>query len=280
METLDQQPSKPFTLSLEAIKSLLFEQPSDFQRSYRPIFRANANTPETLPLNVEDELLSGCIKVLRRRHIDPTISYSPYWNRGIEYNEVEVFGTAIQILDLHDAPLPTTVLPPEEDVQTFIDAVKAFPGKAKIPDQLAIALAITKNNLIGAANLCWIATRCMARGAEQRAYPNISMTIEDIRSWNDEVAQFETYTNSGQNEGPGDTYYFWTHVFCAMVFSKRNIRSKVAQAVFGRGTEIMVFAKKKIARTELPVVTDHKEASELGRAIGLVFANLDKVELD
>jgi hypothetical protein len=90
--------------------------------------------------------------------------------------------------------------------------------------------------------------------------------------------QFETYNNSGMNDAPGDNYYFWTHVFGAMAFSEQGLRQVMAQLAFGKGTEIMAFVRKNIARKQ-PNITEHAPASELGRAIGLAFANLDESNL-
>lgn len=261
------------SFAYKSARSLLHNIPDRVGVLYRPIYEQNANSPEGLPLNTEEEILSSILSTIQDRQISSTLSFHPYWNPSISYNPLEVFGATIQSVDLHDAPLPNTVLPPAEDVEAFIKRIKALPHKAKIGEQFTVALDLTDDHLLGAVNLCWIATRVMGRGADQRAYPTIPMDGNAVRQWNDEVAQFETYNNSGQNDAPGDTYYFWTHAFGAMVFSEPGIKQYLGQKAFSKGTDIMAFVRKHIARKQ-PNITDHDPASELGRNIGLALASL------
>jgi hypothetical protein len=239
---------------------------------FRPIYEENARSPELMPLNVEEEILPSIVDMVHERDIAPGFSHRPYWNPAVAYNSAEVFGATVQSFDLHDAPLPVTVLPPEEDVATFIDDIKAKPHKVKVDEQLAVALDITGDDLLGAVNLCWIATRFMARGADQRAYPNIPIDEDALRDWNGQLAQFKTYNNSGKNDGPGDTYYFWTHAFAAIAFANRGVQAKLAQAAFSRGTEIMAFVRKNISIGNQPNITAHDPASSIGRKVGITLA--------
>jgi hypothetical protein len=221
--------------------------------------------------------LPSFIETIRERNIKPIFTHRPYWNTDLAYNSAEVFGAAVQSLDLHDAPLPRTVLPPEEDVIKFIKAVKSTTRKVKLDEQFNIALDITRNDLLGAVNICWIATRFMARGADKRAYPNILMDADTLRDWNGQLAQFKTYNKSGKNDGPGDNYYFWTHAFAAIAFSNRGIRAMLAQSAFSRGTEIMAFVRKNIAQGNQPNITAHDPASRLGREVGLALTRIDEI---
>ena len=285
LQLLAPQEQPPFStvealsFAYESAKSLLQNIPDRPGVRFRPIYVENAKTPEELPLNVEAEILPSFIDTIRARHIRFTRERRPYWNRTIEYNSAEVFGTTVQSLDLHDAPLPRTVLPPEPDIACFIDGIKATSHKVKLNEQLSLALDITNNDLLGALNVCWIGTRFMARGADQRAYPNLPVDAETIRDWNSQVAQFETYNNSGLNDGPGDNYYFWTHAFAAMAFTNRGYQAKMAQIAFSKGTQIMAFVRKNIAKGNQPNITAHDPASILGREIGLALANFDADKL-
>ena len=256
----------------QSARALLHNIPNRPGVIFRPVYEENALTPETLPLNTESEILPSLMQVIEERGIGPEITHRPYWNRNIAYNSAEVFGATIQSLDLHDAELPLTVLPPEEHVAKFIEEVKERPHKLMLHEQLEIALDITDNDLLGETNLCWISTRFMARGADQRAYPGIFVDADTIRDWNTQLAQFETYNNSGKNDGPGDNYYFWTHVFAAMVFHRKGYEAKIAQTAFSRGTQIMAFVRKNIATGNQPNITEHQPASRLGREVGLALA--------
>jgi hypothetical protein len=259
--------------AFECARSLLQNIPDRPGVRFRPVYEKNARSIEELPLNTEQEILPSFIQTLVERGIGHTTERRPYWNRAIEYNSGEVFGTTVQSLDLHDGPLPRTVLPPEEDVARFIDGIKASPRRVKLNEQLNLALDITGNDLLGALNICWIGTRFMARGADQRAYPNIHVDAETILDWNTQVAQFEIYNDSGLNDAPGDNYYFWTHAFAAMAFTDRGMPAKIAQLAFSRGTQIMAFVRKNIAKGNQPNITAHDPASALGREIGLALAH-------
>jgi len=274
---MERQDTKLEQLSFayQSANSLLHNIPDRAGVLFRPIYEENALTPEELPLNVEAEMLSGIMRIAQERDLGTGLSFEPYWSESLRYNPIEVLGATIQSVDLHDAPLPKTVLPPEEDVSTFINGIKGLPEKATIVRQFELALDITGNNLLGAANLAWISTRFMARGADRRAYPNIHVDGAAIRDWNDRLAQFETYNNSGKNDAPGDTYYFWTHMFGAMAFSDHGIEAKIGQLAFSRGTQIMAFVRKHIARKQ-PNITAHQPASALGRQLGLALSSLDQ----
>lgn len=153
---------------------------------------------------------------------------------------------------------------------------KSFPMKrmtATLSEQFIIALSITNGNILGAANLCWISTRLMARGADQRIYPSIVINEMELRQWNEKVARFETREISGKSDGPGDNYYFWTHAFTTMIFSLGGVRAKAAQLAFSKGTKIMMFARNYIARKQ-PNMTSHEPASSLGRKFGLAIVEL------
>ncbi len=264
---------KSIAFAYESARSLLQNIPDRPGVRFRPVYEENARSVEVLPLNTEEEILPSFMQTLAERGIGHSTERRPYWNKAIEYNSAEVFGTTIQSLDLHDGPLPRTVLPPEEDVARFIDGIKSSPRRVKLNEQLNLALDISGNNLLGALNICWIGTRFMARGADQRAYPNIRVDAEAILDWNTQVAQFETYNDSDLNDAPGDNYYFWTHAFAAMAFTDRSYQAKIAQLAFSRGTQIMAFVRKNIAKGNQPNITAHNPASALGREIGLALAH-------
>ena len=102
------------SFAYESAKALLHNIPDRPGVIFRPVYEANALTPETLPLNTEDEILPSFLELLRSRNIRARLPHYPYWNEGITYNSAEVFGATIQSLDLHDAPLPRTVLRPNQ----------------------------------------------------------------------------------------------------------------------------------------------------------------------
>lgn len=254
----------------------------------RPLLNELALFPVKEPLNREEDLFTKFLLILEKRNITNILKdKNPYWLKDTHYNLMEVVGTSIQFIDQHNSSLPKTTLPPAHDIETFINSVLQESKPVTIDRQFDILLDITNNNVIGAANVGMLATRYMARFADQRAYPNLiigdkKFTIktddkditEIMRLWNTKIARFKLYDNSDKNDAIGDIYYFWTHLFAACVLSTDGFEAKAFQKVFERGTDLMIFVKDYIARARNGVVTSHFESSLLGRTIGLSLAYL------
>lgn len=237
---------------------------------YRDVYQSIAATEERGPLNEPENMFYDLVEIIHQRggRLD---DLSPYWLKENAYKPTEVFGTLIQVLDYHNAPLPTTTLPPERDVKKYIQTVLESDHRVTIPQQLEILLEITKNNLVGAANLGCIANRIMARGLDSRAYPSITVQEKELRAWNEKLAQFETYNNNNKSDAPGDTYYFWTQFFSSLYINLyEGLDKHIYDVLFAHGREIMQYVRKTIAST--PINADHYEASMLGRQCGLGIA--------
>lgn len=242
---------------------------------YRPVYDAITSTEPKEPLNREEAILPAFIEIANERNIVmPTRdTLRPYWLPDKEYDVVEIFGTLVQHVDYHRSPLPKTTSPPESDVQEYINRILSKEGKVTLLQQLEELLGMTNNNLLHAVNLGFISSRLMARSLDARAYPNIHVGQEEMLTWNDKIAQFETYGESNLSDGPGDTYYFWTHMFGALFYKYyEGMGKRTYDLAFQHGTPMMKFVRKWFAQT--PITSDHYEASLLGRNIGLAFAEL------
>lgn len=272
--------------ALQASASLFNDKPHYASVRRRPLLFELASTPQTEPLNREEELLQKFSSIVKRRkHGGSDQKRGRYWAEDKPYDLIEVFGTCVQFIDQHNAPLPKTTLPPVQDVEQFINGVLKQDHPVTIDRQFEMLLDITGDSLVGAANVGMLATRYMSRFSDIRAYPNLNIdgtavtpytddedVSEIMRKWNVKVARFETYSN-GRNDGTGDQYYFWTHFFASCLADNESLQGKLFQKTFERGNEIMIFAKDRIAKRG-GVVSSHYEASLLGRNIGLalVFA--------
>lgn len=272
--------------------SLFHDSPSNASIRWRPVLNELASTPPKEPLNreigFESDLLTKFLSIMEKRGIKGLPKNKrPYWMPNTPYDLMEVFGTCIQFIDQHGAPLPRTTLPPRQDVEAFINRIFQEPGPTTIDRQFELLLDITGNDVIGAANIGMMATRYMSRFSDQRAYPALTINgklieqstpdgeIEQImREWSTKMARFETYNDkNGRIDGTGDQYYFWTHFFAACIFDNYTSVGRAFQGVFNKGNEIMIFAKDKIARRG-GTVSNHYEASLLGRHIGLSIGSL------
>lgn len=226
------------------------------------------------PLNYDDGLLLGFSQAFTQGRLvsDRRQLASPYWlKHNTPYNPVEVFLTAVQFLDDHRAPLPQTTLPPEKDVRHFCHFVLSS-GPVGLVQQFNKLLEITKGNAVGAANLGMISSRIYARSGDTRAYPGIQVKAEDVIKWNKSIANFEVYGQGAKSDALGDNYYFWTHFFAASAYRAINTnQAKIFSQLFNHGTEIMTLVRKHIAGQK--TITDHNEASILGRNLGLFIAH-------
>lgn len=248
---------------------------------YKPVYAEIAQSEKVEPLNRQEEITHEFNRILDERDlVIPSGKLQPYWDAGKDYKPLEVFGTLIQFMDYHREDLPTTTLPPEKDVKAYIDHVMATPERVMVPQQFEALLDITGNDLLGATNLGAIASRVMARGLETRAYPNISAKEADMKAWNEKVAQFELDVDRNKNDGPGDTYYFWTHVFGGLYFNQfEGMGHRTYRSSFANGTEIMAMARQWVARS--PINSEHHEASIMGRHIAETLkGHIDVKELE
>lgn len=273
----------PARIAVESCVSLFMESPSNPTVKRKPVYDELARSPIKEPLNRDSTLYPNFLSVLTARQIplDGVLQEkAPYWKTDTEYNMLEVFGTSAQFTDHHGAPLPKTTLPPREDLESFIDTMLKQPDIVTVDKQFDILLDVTNNNVIGAANLGMIATRFMSRFADFRAYPEIAIDgkkytnktpdseVNDaIRRWNSKIAKFETYDKTDKNDGLGDNYYFWSHMFGTLTLNSNGPNAAAMSKIFERGTELMIFAKYTIARRR-GAILPHFEASHLGKAIG------------
>ncbi len=268
--------------------SLFNDKPHYASVRRRPLLYELASTPSVEPLNREEELLGKFLLIVQNRGITNIHrNKDRYWMKNIPYDLMEVFGTCIQFIDQYKTPLPKTTLPPAQDIETFINEILQQEGLVTIDKQFELLLDITGNSVIGAANVGMLATRYMSRFSDIRAYPNLNIAgtvvtydtsdaaISAImREWNTKMARFET-KSTGRNDGTGDQYYFWTHFFATCVTDAESMKGKLFQKTFERGNEIMIFAKDKIAKRG-GVVSNHYEASLIGRNIGLALSEDEK----
>lgn len=264
-----------FISALKVTGSLFLSKRARRDPEIRRVYRAMGQTRPEAPYIVEDDLLNSFTRIVEEREIAKNEAKldGPYWLLGTKYNPLEIYISAIQFFDDHSEPLPLTTLPLSEHVQEYGDFIFKSGRKVTLPEQFTKLLAITGNNVVGAANLGFIASRVYARGGDTRAYPDINVGASDIMRWSRKLSNFETYGASSANDAAGDTYYFWTHFFAASVYTTlRTNESTALNGLFGRGTEIMRFIRGSIVGQ--PTVTEHREASILGRNIGLAITDL------
>lgn len=233
----------------------------------------NAGIVIANPSNAEWYLVPDLFRtILKKRKI--SFAIKPYWNPNLRYIPLEVFSTAIQWSD-NIGPVPQTTVPPEADVNTYAQWVLSETGnrRLRVPEQFDKLLDIT-GSLAGAANLGMLAHRHFARGSDNKIFPNIKITPDLIREWNNHIAQFEGPDNIDKSDGPGDTYYFYTQMFAALIFNQsQELMNIIVKKAFQHGVSLMQLATHIAGEG---TVTKHTTAASLGWNIGLALSELAK----
>lgn len=262
----------PLTISTVGVsKSLLTPTGVSALPERRAVYQSLATTEARLPIETDDTILPEFSETISNRNI--VINHSelthPYWDKKLTYNPWHVFSGSIQFFDDHRETLPHSVLPPEKDVAKYMQSVLNSHGPLRLSEQFNVLLDIADNNIVGAANVGFIGSRIGARFADSRAYPGIYFGEEEARLWNQRVTQIEVFGENIKYDASGDTYYFWTHMFAAMSFASINTpESKLLSGSFRHGTNVMRAARNMAG---VPITTPHREASMLGRNIGLAL---------
>lgn len=256
------------------VASLFRPSKGQESRPFRQVYVEQTRERPRIPIATEYDLEECISLVVGNKDIltaDPT---RPYWNKDQKYNPYEIFCAAVQFLDDHTCAVPVTVLPPKDDVEGFIEYVINSDEPIRLKDQLGKLLEIS-GNTAGAVNIGFLAARIMARGVDSRAYPEIRVTPEKMKVWGRNITQFEVYGSDSNIDGPGDTYYFWTHAFAAIAYGNlRSLSAKAMDVAFANGTNVMTFVRKYVARQ--PTMSQHYEASLLGRNFGLAIVEMQK----
>jgi hypothetical protein len=268
----------PLQLQISALQRIASVRSSDKSVSLRPVYDSIAERRPAPPYLTADAILADLAMLIERRILaaDPlkgSTDFSPYWQPRLRATPTQILAGLTELFDNHNAPIPPALLPPELHVSRFIDDVISLEQRSTPAMQLDVALRVTDGHLLGATHVCWIGTRLMSRGADSRAYPHIDVSPQRLLLWSDRVANFETKEGYDKNDGPGDTFYFWSQVWGHLVLEGCGVLSEIAQAALRRGEAAMKYARKYLAGA--PIVADHQTAAFIGREMGYWFVALN-----
>ena len=175
----------------------------------------------------------------------------------------DLFPCLIEFTDELRSSLPP-IFPDSYKVEALLDRLLNR-ERIAIDDVFRESLTIQRH-LLGALLLAWISSRLVARLSDRRIYPYLELTEKVSQLWAEKLVPFEGYDQPA-TESPGDYYYFFTHALAAYLFGRHgSYTSQALDAIFSRGTEIMVIARRWCARK--PNRTSHRVASMIGREVG------------
>lgn len=225
--------------------------------------RECAKTPPTPAFTSEMFLLSGLADILAKNETRLTYEPIAYWNKK-PYHPADIYTAAVELPDCYEGPLPITALPPAKDIEEFIRFVLGSNHKLTIPQQFEKLLDISGGNVLGAANLGMLGCRILARGWDDRFYPEISINPQVIFRATEHLAPFD-----GGADPLGDNYYYWTVFFATVVYGKLSgVTSKVIDKLFSVGAPMMKFIRRYIVGQS--TLGPGLEPSKLGRLMGLM----------
>lgn len=262
----------------EAIRagSTLFRRKRDGVDDLSRAYKSNCTNEYRLPLNVEEDILQGiCFHTLKQIETNPGLVSkerltSSYWDPKKACDLFSLLYVLVQFSDEHDEPVPSSVIPPESDVRRYLSEVLSSESVLTVADQYRILLSIT-DNPVGTGHLGFVSSRLMARGRDKRMYPGLEVGSQQIKDWNNHIAQFEQYDEFGY-DGPGDTYYFWTNFFFASLLAQEDgLKALTFCEVMKNGTRLMVAVRRAVGE---PTITSHAEASAIGYHVGLATGKL------
>jgi len=245
--------------------------PNDGLNPMRSLYRNNlVNKQEPFETGDSPEAL---LKILSRLLNNSTASTSPepYWLTNQKINCHSLNAALIQFANEHTGYIHNSVTPPSVDVGSYINSVLNSENRIGITDQYTSALAISKQNILGALLINVWGSRITARNRDTRVYPDICITADTMQRWRDQIIALPCFQNQTSIDVTGDNYYFWTH--CTAAYVNDFLGNRITDAVFDNGTKMMV---KVRALAGKPTMSEHHEATLFGRAIGKSMAYLAK----
>ncbi len=142
---------------------------------------------------------------------------------GIPKSEILIFHVAFS--DQHSVPFSTGITSIAESCHKLINQFETmFNSSGKrpisIPEQLAFAMNMQNNNISKSIIALAIGTRAIARGYDRRLVPNLQITPERIKNWQNVVAPFGY--DFPKEDPAGDTYHFWSSVLLGLSASEKD----------------------------------------------------------
>jgi len=184
------------------------------------------------PAALQDRMLA-CLAL--HASVDP---WRLPWASGEELSLRRLAAALIGRSDDYTGPLPVELLPAAE-ARVLMDALKTAAAAAGRPldvcEQLAVALVQTDGQPLAAVLLLHIATRTLARGADARRDPCLSLWLDERLALGTSIAAFDPVLCDG--DPLGDARHYWAMVCAgvASVWAKRTGRrgaGRVLHAAF------------------------------------------------
>jgi len=204
---------KGLNLSIATLKGASQEYPySDTIYSNREVKKFRLANP--YPENILDEIYP----IIKSGQFTPL-----KFGLGIPKSEILIFHVAFS--DQHKVPFSTGIASIAGSCHKLINQFETmFNSSEKRPisvrEQLEIAMNMQNNNISKSIIALAIGTRAIARGCDRRLVPNLQITPERIKNWQNVVAPFGD--DFHKEDSAGDTYHFWSSVLLGISASEKD----------------------------------------------------------
>ena len=156
------------------------------------------------------------------------------WAPGIDLSLRRLSAALIGRSDDHSGPLPVELLPaaPARELMDALERAAADGGRPlDVCEQLAVALVQADGQLLAAVLLLHLALRTLARGADARLDPCLSLWLDERLSLGASIAAFDPILCDG--DPLGDARHYWAMVCAgvASVWAKRAGRRRAGRVL-------------------------------------------------
>lgn len=177
-----------------------------------------------------DSLLAEMLTVMNEfGKVEPTKFKGDLGIRKLAYMQF-----VVAFADQYSLPIDPNIVNAEQCISlinSLENESKTKNSTITVPEQLKIALQITKGKMAEAILALTISTRYMARGYDTKILPNIPLDHDRVDRWKRVVAPFG-YQNH-DNDPSGDTYHFWESVAAGLSVQESKHRKNVYESVSG-----------------------------------------------
>lgn len=252
-----------YIAAAQAESSVLFVVGKTEEEGRPELIRSWITEKPFFPLNRSNVAIPNIMQLIDEKR--PVLTKKTYWDSRVDYHPVDLITLCSNFFDDHRGRLPLSALPPERDVATYLQVVWSGGQRLTVDEQLRYLLHISHNNLLGAVNIGLIASRAIARNADERAYPYVGSLIRKagmeqyMKIFSCLFSQFEPSYPGESYDAMGDTYYYWTTLMKTLSgVVLDGWQQKAVKNIFLYGPKAMRFARQYIIHS--PTTTSHKSA--------------------
>jgi hypothetical protein len=234
-------------------------------------------------VGVRDQISNPVGELLLQELVSVVVHSSPQaWSRlpwsSSKVRVRRLFPALISFVDDYDGSFPDEYFPEQLTARLITKLGYDDPAGAnlRLPDQFRLALEVAADHPIGAAILLHAATRHLARGRDNRAFPELAFELDRRIQLGRRIAPFPAEL-AGAGDPLGDTYHYWANVTAGMCYACSRGESRVVRHMlrwlFHFGPDLMSLIRQGIFGSVL-FAGNHKSIDRMGLRHGMHLGGL------